>query len=123
MSRLKSPPPLLAMLPAALPFPTRQEAEAARFVARDRNEPWRAWYRTARWQKLRLFVLTRDLWTCQQTGVLLIGKYPTDNSPVVDHIKPHRGDPVLFWDPFNLQALAKAYHDTTKQAEERAMRE
>ena len=29
----------------------------------------------------------------------------------VDHIKPHRGDSVLFWDQSNWQALCKAHHD------------
>jgi 5-methylcytosine-specific restriction protein A len=30
---------------------------------------------------------------------------------VVDHITPHRGDPLLFWDQTNWQALTKACHD------------
>jgi 5-methylcytosine-specific restriction protein A len=30
---------------------------------------------------------------------------------VVDHIKPHRGDMKLFWDPKNHQALCKMHHD------------
>lgn len=30
---------------------------------------------------------------------------------VVDHIKPHRGDPKLFWDENNWQALCKKCHD------------
>ena len=30
---------------------------------------------------------------------------------VVDHIQPHRGDPVLFWDRANWQALCKPCHD------------
>ena len=30
---------------------------------------------------------------------------------VVDHIRPHRGDPKLFWDPSNWQALCKSCHD------------
>jgi 5-methylcytosine-specific restriction protein A len=30
---------------------------------------------------------------------------------VVDHIKPHRGDRLLFWDRDNWQALCKACHD------------
>lgn len=34
---------------------------------------------------------------------------------VVDHIRPHRGDPVLFWDENNWQALCKFCHDSRKQ--------
>ena len=30
---------------------------------------------------------------------------------VVDHIKPHRGNPALFWDPSNWQPLCKEHHD------------
>ena len=30
---------------------------------------------------------------------------------VVDHIRPHRGDPALFWDQSNWQALCKPCHD------------
>jgi 5-methylcytosine-specific restriction protein A len=30
---------------------------------------------------------------------------------VVDHILPHRGDRVLFWDRSNWQALSKKCHD------------
>ncbi len=38
---------------------------------------------------------------------------------VVDHIKPHRGDPKLFWDQENWQALCARHHDRDKQREER----
>jgi 5-methylcytosine-specific restriction protein A len=30
---------------------------------------------------------------------------------VVDHIKPHRGDPQLFWDVSNWQSLCVAHHN------------
>jgi 5-methylcytosine-specific restriction protein A len=30
---------------------------------------------------------------------------------VVDHIKPHKGEMKLFWDPSNWQGLTKADHD------------
>jgi 5-methylcytosine-specific restriction protein A len=75
----------------------------------------RSWYKSARWQALRLEVLVRDLYTCRQTGVLLTGKHPAPNSPVVDHVVPHRGDERLFWDIDNLQAVSKAYHDSDKR--------
>ena len=86
---------------------------------RDRDQPWRAWYRTKRWRALRLEVLKRDGWQCRATGVMLIGKYPADNSAVVDHKVPHRGDPELFWNIDNLQAVAKGWHDRDKQSMER----
>lgn len=38
---------------------------------------------------------------------------------VVDHIIPHKGDPVLFWDSANnWQSLCKPHHDSAKQAED-----
>lgn len=79
----------------------------------------RDWLNTARWQKLRLKILVRDEYTCQQTGVLLIGKHPAADSPVVDHIRPHRGDPDLFWDETNLQSVSKEWHDRVKQSREK----
>ncbi|WP_176515885.1 HNH endonuclease [Pseudomonas ceruminis] len=39
---------------------------------------------------------------------------------IVDHIVPHRGDKVLFWDQANWQSLCKPCHDSVKQAEEAA---
>lgn len=87
---------------------------------RDASVPWRSWYKTARWQKLRLRILQRELYTCRLTRVLLIGKFPAPNSPVVDHIIPHRGDEALFWDEDNLQVVSKEYHDSVKQKEEQA---
>ncbi|WP_456297628.1 HNH endonuclease signature motif containing protein [Kineothrix alysoides] len=30
---------------------------------------------------------------------------------VVDHVIPHRGDPILFWDKRNWQPLCKTCHD------------
>lgn len=38
---------------------------------------------------------------------------------VVDHITPHRGDPVLFWDEDNWQPLCKKCHDKKTMTEDR----
>lgn len=76
-------------------------------------------YKDPRWKPLRLEVLRKAGWRCEQTGVLLIGKAPAPNSPVVDHKRPHRGDETLFFDPDNLQAVSKAWHDSEKQKQER----
>jgi 5-methylcytosine-specific restriction protein A len=34
-----------------------------------------------------------------------------DLAEVVDHKVPHRGDPALFWNVGNWQALSKRHHD------------
>lgn len=76
--------------------------------------PWRAWYGTARWRKLRWSILVRDLFTCRRCGLL----EGNTSQLVADHVRPHRGDQRLFWDEANLQAMCKACHDRTKQVEE-----
>lgn len=80
--------------------------------------PWRRWYKTARWQRLREKVFTRDLFVCQMTGCgHIIGDA---RERVCDHRKPHRGDEALFWDEENLQTLCKPCHDKSKQREDQA---
>ena len=104
----------LRTMPSRLRGAPKSEAERSRH--RDQAQGWRGWYKTARWQRLRLKVLQRDGYTCQATGLMLFGKHPAPNSPVVDHIRPHRGDSSLFWDENNLQAVSKEYHDRVKQS-------
>lgn len=117
MPKLKTIKPLVGKLPSRL---TREVAEKVRLQEREQNVDWRPWYKTSRWQKLRLEVLSRDGYICQRTGILLSGKHPAPNSAVVDHKKPHRGDPDLFWDKDNLQSVSKEWHDSIKQAIEKA---
>lgn len=93
--------------------------EKAQDKSRNQLAPWRAWYRTARWLKLRQQVFARDHYRCQRTGVLCVGKYPAPNSPVANHKVRHNGDPALFWDIDNIETITKAEHDSIVQAEER----
>ena len=100
-------------------------APVSRDARRDAELPWRALYKTARWQKLRLAVLARDGYRCQQTGERLFGRHPAPNAPVVDHKRPAHefwieDGEALFWDPENLQSVSKAWHDREKQRQERA---
>ncbi|WP_189367669.1 HNH endonuclease [Mesorhizobium sp. M7A.F.Ca.ET.027.02.1.1] len=88
---------------------------------RDEQE-WRGWYKTARWQKLKMRVHIRDLFVCQVTGILCVGKHPAPNSPVADHRIEHQGDPDLFWDEENVRTVSKAYHDGERQREQAAGR-
>jgi 5-methylcytosine-specific restriction enzyme A len=114
MARLKAIPSRLGKAPPRLVAPA-SDPSLSRTMQRREDTPWRAWYSTARWQRLRWSVLVRDLFTCAycarieaQTRLL-----------VADHKKAHRGNPDLFWDKTNLQCLCKACHDSTKQREER----
>jgi len=115
MGRLKGrgiQPRLKAMPPRLKPLaPVASSADDGR-----RSKDW---LNTARWQRLRREVLLRDGYICQQTGVDLVGKHPEANSPVVDHIEPHRGDEALFWDEDNLQSVTKEWHDRVKQSLEK----
>lgn len=109
-SRLRSQPSRLgAAIDPSLTHDQRRAAE----------QHWRAWYGTARWKRLAVKIKKRDGWTCQQTGELLIGKYPAPNSAAVDHKIPHHGNPDLFWDESNLQTVSKKYHDKDKQLQEK----
>lgn len=66
------------------------------------------------WQKARKFFLKRHPWCirCKEKGRLV-------PATVVDHIKPHRGDPDLFWDEKNWQPLCKSCHDHKTMTEDR----
>lgn len=118
MGRLKASAPRIAASPPRIGAAPGDER--AREAERRASQPWRKWYATERWRRLRRAILDRDGWACRHTGVLLKGRPPAPDSPVVDHIRPHRGDPDLFWDPANLQAVSKAWHDREKQRQERA---
>lgn len=83
-----------------------------------RRAPWRKWYSTARWSRLRMDVLQSAKFTCQRPGC---GRIEADTSKLVaDHIRPHRGDPDLFWDRRNLQCLCWSCHSRDKQRDEAA---
>ena len=60
----------------------------------------------ARWQKARdLFLKHHPLCAfCQAEGKIV-------PATVVDHIIPHRGNKVLFWDQMNWESLCKECHD------------
>lgn len=117
MARLSHLSSRVSFAPDRRSFP----ADAAKGPALSQHSsPWKAWYKTARWRRLREQVLIRDAYTCQRTGQVLAGKHPAPDSPVVNHKRPHRGDERLFWSIDNLETVSKAVHDSTIQAEEQA---
>ena len=59
-----------------------------------------------KWREARRLFLKRHP-LCQRC--LKYGKITP--ATVVDHIVPHRGDMLLFWDQENWQALCKECHD------------
>lgn len=70
----------------------------------------------SRWQKARLTYLRKHplCVMCAKRGIVM-------PATVVDHIIPHKGDQVLFWDTENnWQSLCKLCHDSTKATMERS---
>lgn len=112
MAKLSALKPRLGGLSTRLGASPRSEQERDR--QRASAQPWRQWYNTPRWRALRDRVRARDLYTCQRCKRICAGK----GESAVDHKRPHRGDPVLFWDENNLRLLCKPCHDGAKQAEE-----
>lgn len=68
----------------------------------------------SKWRKAReRFLKCHPLCVqCQREGRLV-------KATVVDHIKPHRGDSILFWDERNWQPLCKHHHDVKTMTEDR----
>lgn len=66
------------------------------------------------WRKARkLFLEANPLCAmCKELGTL----HP---ARIVDHIIPHRGNVVLFWDRENWQGLCTHHHNSTKQHHEK----
>lgn len=99
-----------------------QQRLAVTFTDRDTERatvtPWRRWYGTARWKRLRLQILQRDLFTCGMCHRVVA----QSDQLVADHRTPHRGDASLFWDAENLWCICASCHNGAKQAAERAAR-
>ncbi len=119
MGKLKALPPLLTSLSPRFGPADRFQQEQARHQRRYDEQPWRKWYGTADWSRLRNEVFQRDRWKCQQTGVLCVAKHPAPRSPVAHHKIPHKGNPILFWDIDNIETVSKEWHDGEGQALER----
>lgn len=136
MPRLGRLPPRVATIPAKLVTATVDDESW-----RSASAPWRKWYKTRRWQELRLRTIWRDRAACARCGIqhnaaatfiaatgpspgkqeLAILQGIIKASPttwVADHIDPHRGDEAMFWDGGGLQCLCKPCHDRDKQREE-----
>ena len=116
MARLRMVKPQVNGLRPAVTMLQRQQAGGS--WQRD-NLDERAFYKTARWQRLRMQILIRDLFTCQWPGC---GRVIAQTSQLVaDHIIPVRIDPSRKWDETNLRCLCAACHNGPRQAEEVAL--
>ncbi len=84
--------------------------------ARAASQPWRKWYKSARWLRLRATQLSaHPLCQCADCKE---GAIQVTRARVVDHIRAHKGDARLFFDPGNLQSLSKPHHDAKTARED-----
>lgn len=74
---------------------------------------YRKLYKTSRWQRLR----ERQL-TAHPLCAYCLQQEDVTPATVCDHVRPHKGDEALFFDPDNLQSLCAPCHDRIKQREE-----
>lgn len=69
-----------------------------------------------KWQKARAqFLIEHPLCQCPECQE---GKVRLLKAEVVDHIIPHKGDEVLFWDRNNWQSMTKDCHDKKTASED-----
>lgn len=89
----------------------RREEDRRRHAA----HPWRKLYSTKEWKAARAAQKAKMPWCerCWAEGRLT-------PMTVVNHRIPHKGDPVLFFDPANHESLCQPHHDRDIQREERA---
>lgn len=115
MARLSRLQPLIGSAPLRVGYDTGD----VRAYDKHRSNvgPHRAWYKTARWSRLRMDTFVKDHFTCR-----MCGKLEGNTSRLVcDHKTPHRGNANLFWDAENLQTLcASPCHNSKKQKEEQS---
>lgn len=93
----------------------RCPCERARKADIDRRRPSaRARGYSAEWDRAAKAYLQAHPWCvfCAEFG-------QRTKAAIVDHIKPHRGDPVRFWDQGNWQGLCTGHHNGRKQSMER----
>jgi 5-methylcytosine-specific restriction protein A len=69
-------------------------------------------YNSRQWKAMRAAQLAAHPWCakCSSSSALVMASE-------VDHITPHNGDPILFFDASNLQSLCKPHH-SLKTSEE-----
>ena len=78
----------------------------------DPNRPWRHLY-GAKWRKRRDRFLDKHPLCVMCSQVKRVTP-----ANVVDHVVAHKGDPVLFWNEGNWQALCSMHHSSHKQRAE-----
>lgn len=95
-------------------LPGRKENRKRYDKERASREPWRTWYHTSEWKRLRQAALTADPFC-----VRCLAKDLVVPATVANHKKPHRGNRDLFFNIDNLEGVCKPCHDSDIQSEEK----
>jgi 5-methylcytosine-specific restriction protein A len=105
--------PLPSKPPVHRPLGIKSAVEVKAEVDRQRPSAARRGY-GPRWRRARAAYLARHplCVRCKSEARL-------EPAIVVDHLVPHRGNPVLFWDERNWAALCKPCHDAKTAREGR----
>jgi 5-methylcytosine-specific restriction protein A len=88
-----------------------KQAEARRYDQRRGSAAQRGYGRD--WQRYRVSFLAEHPWCveCLKQGIHTV-------ATIVDHVKPHKGDMVLFWDVNNHQSLCEHCHNVKTAKED-----
>lgn len=106
--------PMPSKPPVHRPPGTADRQQQRRIYDQQRDtQPWRGWYKTARWQRRREQQLIDEplCANCLKHGRLT-------PATVADHVERHNGQHELFWHGL-LQSLCAPCHSSEKQREER----
>ncbi|AGH31329.1 hypothetical protein TVVG_00035 [Tetraselmis viridis virus SI1] len=87
----------------------REDQNRAHDARRRAQKPWRKWYSTTRWRRLRRAQLRR-----QPYCVICRAQGKSRFATVADHVKAHRGDPHLFWFG-ELRSVCEEHHNRDSQ--------
>lgn len=117
MPTAAAPPCRIPTCPERMPCPVHGGNSRQEYLRRQRDTPWQRLYKTKRWERLsRRHLLAHPLCVdCLAEGHRRLGQH-------ADHVRPHRGDPALFWSPANLQTLCVSHHSRKTAAEQRGRR-
>jgi 5-methylcytosine-specific restriction endonuclease McrA len=88
----------------------KRERDKRHDARRRALKPWRALYKTARWQALRLAQLKQQP-LCQRCAA----DRKVSAATVVHHKDKHDGNEIKFFDPSNLASSCKPCHDAVEQ--------
>jgi 5-methylcytosine-specific restriction enzyme A len=97
-----------------MPKPLDRRIRNREYDARRRQDkPWRAWYATTRWQRIRTHQLTQHP-LCERC----LSRNLVVPATIVHHVDKHEGDEVKFWNG-PLASSCKPCHDSDEQRLER----